>query len=189
MQTLTFGIVGPATSIATDMTEGIVDRLRSLPTARSAFLIGHLISDLGSSMLALVIMTISGLIVGWRIESDVPQAIGGFALLILFSFTMLWIGMLLGLLARAPDAVTGVAFIVIFPLTFVANTFVPTAEPARRRCAWSPNTTRSARSPPGSARCSATRRRCPSNPPWPLQHPVLASVLWCLLEPGPRDSR
>ncbi len=180
VQTLTFGIVGPATSIATDLTEGIVDRLRSLPTARSAFLIGHLISDLGSSMLALVIMTISGLIVGWRIESDVPQAIGGFALLILFSFTMLWIGMWLGLLARAPDAVTGVAFIVIFPMTFVANTFVPTESlPSVLRTVAEYN--------PISAIAAGVRTlfgnptALPKNPPWPLEHPVLSSVLWCVL--------
>lgn len=76
-------------------------------------------------LLALTIMIASGLIVGWRIHSDVPHALAGFALLTLFAFAMLWLGMLLGLIARTPDAVTGVAFIVIFPLTFIANTFVP----------------------------------------------------------------
>ena len=81
VQTLTFGIVGPATAIATDLTEGIVDRFRSLPMSRSAFLLGHLISDLAASMLALVIMVASGLIVGWRIHSDAPHALAGFALL------------------------------------------------------------------------------------------------------------
>jgi ABC transporter DrrB family efflux protein len=180
VQTLTFGIVGPATSIATDLTEGIVDRFRSLPTSRSAFLLGHLISDLGSSMLALVIMTVAGLIVGWRIESSPAEAIAGFALLVLFAFTMLWIGMLLGMLARTPDAVTGVAFIVIFPLTFVANTFVPAESlPTVLRQIAEYN--------PISAVSAAVRTlfgnptAVPKNPPWPLDHPVLASVLWCLL--------
>ncbi len=180
VQTLTFGIVGPATSIATDLTEGIVDRFRSLPTARSAFLLGHLISDLASAMLALAVMTASGLIVGWRIHADVPHALAGFALLALFAFTMLWLGMLLGLLARTPDAVTGVAFIVIFPLTFVANTFVPAGGlPAglRQVAEWNPI----------SALAAATRTlfgnptALPSAAPWPLQHPVLSAVGWCVL--------
>lgn len=180
VQTLTFGIVGPATSIATDLTEGIVDRFRSLPMSRSAFLLGHLISDLASSMLALVIMIVSGLIVGWRIHSDVPHAIAGFALLALFALTMLWLGMLLGLMARTPDAVTGVAFIVIFPLTFIANTFVPAGGlPGGLRQVAEHN--------PISALAAATRTlfgnptALPSGAPWPLQHPVLSSVIWCVL--------
>jgi ABC-2 type transport system permease protein len=179
VQTLTFGIVGPATSIATDLTEGIVDRFRSLPMSRSAFLLGHLMSDFASSTLAMVIMIISGLIVGWRINTDLAHALAGFALLALFAFTMLWVGMWMGLLARTPDAVTGVAFIVIFPLTFVANTFVPVGslpEPLRQVAEYNPI----------SAVAAATRTlfgnptALPSHPPWPLQHPVLSSVLWCV---------
>jgi ABC-2 type transport system permease protein len=180
VQTLTFGIVGPATSIATDLTEGIVDRFRSLPMSRSAFLLGHLISDLAASMLALAIMTASGLIVGWRIHSDIPHAIAGFALLALFAFTMLWLGMLLGLLARTPDAVTGVAFIVIFPLTFIANTFVPAGGlPAglRQVAEWNPI----------SALAAAVRTlfgnptALPAHAPWPLLHPALSALAWCAL--------
>jgi ABC-2 type transport system permease protein len=179
VQTLTFGIVGPATSIATDLTEGIVDRFRSLPMSRSAFLLGHLISDLASSMLALVIMVAAGLIVGWRIHTEVPHAIAGFALLGLFAFTMLWLGMLLGLLARTPDAVTGVAFIVIFPLTFIANTFVPASglpDGLRQVAEYNPI----------SALAAAARTlfgnptALPLHAPWPLQHPVLSGVCWCL---------
>jgi ABC-2 type transport system permease protein len=180
VQTLTFGIVGPATSIATDLTEGIVDRFRSLPMSRSAFLLGHLISDLAASMLALAIMTASGLIVGWRIHADIPHAIAGFALLALFAFTMLWLGMLLGLLARTPDAVTGVAFIVIFPLTFIANTFVPAGGlPAglRQVAEWNPI----------SALAAAVRTlfgnptALPAHAPWPLLHPALSALAWCAL--------
>lgn len=180
VQTLTFGIIGPATSIATDLTEGIVDRFRSLPMSRSAFLLGHLISDLAAAMLALTIMIASGLIVGWRIHSDFPHALGGFALLTLFAFTMLWLGMLLGLIARTPDAVTGVAFIVIFPLTFIANTFVPVGGlPAGLRDLAEYN--------PMSAAAAATRTlfgnptALPRDAAWPLQHPVISALGWCLL--------
>ncbi len=179
VQTLVFGMVGPSTSIATDLREGIVDRFRSLPMTRSAFLVGHVISDFAASMLALSIMTISGLIVGWRNHSDLPHALAGFALLALLAFTMLWVGMLLGLLARSPDAVTGVAFIVIFPLTFIANTFVPAASlPAGLRQVAEYN--------PVSALSAAVRTlfgnptAVPPSAPWPLQHAVLSATLWCI---------
>ncbi|HEY3970132.1 MAG TPA: ABC transporter permease [Solirubrobacteraceae bacterium] len=67
VQTLTFGIIGPATSMATDLGEGILDRFRSLPMHRSAFLLGHLAAELAASVLAVTVMVSSGLIVGWRI--------------------------------------------------------------------------------------------------------------------------
>ena len=163
VQTLTFGIVGPATSIATDLTEGIVDRFRSLPMSRSAFLLGHLISDLAASMLALAIMTASGLIVGWRIHSDIPHAIAGFALLALFAFTMLWLGMLLGLLARIPRRRHGRGVHRDLP----ADVHRQHVRARRRLPAGlrrSPSTIRSARSRPPRERCSATPPRCPRTP-------------------------
>jgi ABC transporter DrrB family efflux protein len=180
IQTLTFGIIRPAISIATDLTEGIVDRFRSLPMSRSAFLYGHVISDLATSALALVIMTVSGLLVGWRIHSGFPHALAGFALLVLFSFAMLWVGMLLGLLARTPDAVNGVAFILVFPLTFIANTFVPAGSlPDGLRQVAEYN--------PVSALSAAVRTlfgnptALPSGAAWPLQHPVLSGLGYCAL--------
>ena len=89
VQTLAFGIMGPATSIATDLDEGIVDRFRSLPMARSAYLIGHLLAEMASITLGIVVLCLSGLIVGWRIHTDLPHALAGFALLLLFAFAML----------------------------------------------------------------------------------------------------
>src|SRR4051812_24475554 len=89
VQTLAFGIVGPATSLATDLNEGIVDRIRSLPPSRAAFLLGHLLAALAASVLAITIMTVAGLIVGWRIDGGIGSAMGGYALLLLFAFAML----------------------------------------------------------------------------------------------------
>jgi len=180
VQTLTFGIFGPATSLATDLREGILDRFRSLPIARSSFLVGHLVSAAVSLTIALVVMVASGLIIGWRIQSDPLEALGGFALLALFSLTMLWLAMVIGLLARAPDTVTGIAFIIVFPLTFVANTFVPTATlPPLLRTVAEYN--------PISAIAAAVRTlfgnptAIPPGAPWPLQHPVVASLIWCAI--------
>ena len=125
MQSIGFGIMGPATSLATDIQGGIVDRLRTLPISRASYLIGHLIAELMAMALMIAILCGTGLVVGWRITSDVPHAIAGFALLLLFATTMLWVGTLLGIIVRSPDAAQGVVFMTVFPLTFLATTFVP----------------------------------------------------------------
>jgi ABC-2 type transport system permease protein len=179
VQTLAFGMMGPGTAISTDLGEGIVDRFRSLPMARSAYLLGHLLAELAASMLAIAVLTGSGLIIGWHIHTDVLHALAGFALLILISFTMIWIGTMLGVLARSPDAVQGAIFLVVFPLTFVASAFVPLGGlPAGLRALADYN--------PISAFCAAIRilfgnpTAIPHGAPWPLQHAGLVSVLWCV---------
>ena len=83
VQTLAFGMMGPAIAIATDLNEGIVDRLRSLPMARSAYIAGHLIAELAAAMVGAIVLCLSGLVVGWRIHTDLPHALAGFGLLAL----------------------------------------------------------------------------------------------------------
>jgi ABC-2 type transport system permease protein len=179
VQTIAFGLVGPATSLATDMKEGIVDRFRSLPMARSAFLTGNLIAELAAAVLAIAVLAVSGLVVGWRIHTDVPHALAGFGLLLLFALTMLWVGTLVGVTVRSPDAVMGIAFVLVFPLTFLSNAYVPAdglPDGLRTVAEWNPL----------SAVAAATRTlfgnptALPADAPLPLQHPVLGSVLWCL---------
>jgi ABC-type polysaccharide/polyol phosphate export permease len=179
VQTLGFGLMGPATSIATDLREGVVDRLRSLPMARAAYLIGHVLAEMAASSIAVLVLSLSGLVVGWRIHADVPHALAGYGLVLLFAFAMVWCGTLLGLLVRSPDAAQGVVFMLVFPLTFVASTFVPIAglNPFLRVVAeWNPV----------SAMAAAVRwlfgnpTGTPPDAAWPLQHPVLAGALWCL---------
>ena len=92
IQTLVFGVMGPATSMANDLSEGVLDRFRSLPMARSAFLVGHVMAEFAAAMLGVAVMTAAGLVVGWRIHTDVPHAAAGFALIVLVAFTMLWVG-------------------------------------------------------------------------------------------------
>ena len=177
VQTITFGIIGPASSIATDLREGIVDRFRSLPIARASFLVGHVLAQFAAAMLGALVMVVSGLIVGWRIHTDLPHALAGFGLILLFALAMLWLGLLLGVSVRSPDAVTGIAFIVLFPLTFVSNAFVPTAglpNVLRDLAEWNPI----------SAVAAAVRTlfgnptALPAHGAWPLEHPVVAAVAW-----------
>jgi len=177
IQTLTFGMAGPGCSIATDLTEGIIDRFRSLPMSRSAYLLGHLTAEFIASTLAVIVLTVAGLAVGWRIHTDLIHAAAGFALLALLAFVMLWVGTLVGILVRSPDAVMGIAFVIIFPLAFLSNAFVPAAGlPSGLRAFAEYN--------PVSAFAAATRTlfgnptATPANPSWPLQHPVLSATLW-----------
>jgi ABC-2 type transport system permease protein len=180
IQTLTFGVMGPAMSVATDLSEGVLDRFRSLPMARSAFLVGHVIAELAATLLGLTVMTVAGLIVGWRIHTDVPHAVAGFGLLVLVAFTMLWLGMLLGSVVRSADAAQGIVFVVIFPLTFIANAFVPAGtlpDVLKHFSDWNPVSALAA----GIRTLFGNPTATPDGAAWPLQHPVVSSLIWCAL--------
>jgi ABC-2 type transport system permease protein len=179
VQTLVFGMMGPGVSLATDLGEGIIDRFSSLPMSRPAYLIGHLTAEFAASVLAVAIMIVAGLIVGWGINSTALEAVGCFGLLFLLAITMIWVGTLVGVLVRSADAVQGIAFVAVFPLTFVANTFVPVSglpDGLRQVAEYNPI----------SAWAAAVRTlfgnptAIPSGAAWPLEHPVTASVAWCV---------
>jgi ABC-type multidrug transport system permease subunit len=167
-------------AISTDLREGVVDRFRSMPMARSAYLAGHVIAELGALALSVVVLSLSGLVIGWGIHSDLPHALAGYGLILLFSFAMLWCGTLLGVIVRSADAAQGVVFTVVFPMTFLANTFVPVtgfSSALRVIAEWNPV----------SAVAAAVRTlfgnptAIPPDAAWPLQHCVLVAVSWSLL--------
>ncbi|MGH2943514.1 MAG: ABC transporter permease, partial [Solirubrobacteraceae bacterium] len=89
VQTLAFGLMGPGVAIATDLKEGFVDRFRALPTSRWAYLLGHLLAELRAMLVALSVLTATGLVVGWTIHTDVLHAAAGFGLLLLFGSAMI----------------------------------------------------------------------------------------------------
>ena len=112
-------------------------------------------------------------------HNGVASALAGFALLLFWSYSMSWLGTLIGLSVRAPEAAQTIVFLVAFPLTFVANTFVPTAgmPPWLRTIAdWNPI----------SAVVAAVRELFGNNPPippgtpWPLRHAIPAALFWCI---------
>jgi ABC-2 type transport system permease protein len=125
VQSLAFGLTGPATSIATDLTEGVIDRFRSLPASRLAYLVGHWAAEMAGMLLSIALLCGAGLVVGWRTHTDLGHVALAFTLLILFASAMIWVGTFLGLMVRSPDAVMGIAFTLIFPLVFLSNAFVP----------------------------------------------------------------
>jgi hypothetical protein len=82
VQSLAFGLVGPATSIATDLTEGVIDRFRSLPAQRSAYLLGHYLAELAGMILSVAVLLGAGLLVGWRTHADPLHVLAALGLLL-----------------------------------------------------------------------------------------------------------
>jgi ABC transporter DrrB family efflux protein len=177
VQTMVFSSAIVAMGLTNDLQKGIVDRLKSLPISRASVLTGRSISSLIHSSIGIAVMGLTGLLIGWRIRNGAFDAVLGFLLLLLFGFAMIWLGIWVGSLMRTVEAVQGFMFTVMFPLTFVANTFAPTENmPSwlRTVAEWNPV----------SALTQACRELwgngvpAPADAAWPLQHPILVSVAW-----------
>lgn len=179
-QTIVFGAFGVAISLAYDRTNGAIDRFRSLPMARGAVLGGHALASLLRAMLPIVLMSLCGLVVGWRIHGGLTDAIAGYALMIGFSFAVIWIGVLMGAMLPSVEAVQGVGFTAIFPITFIASTFVPISTlpgVLRTFAEWNPVTSVAEAL---RALFGNPRGEFGANPPWPIEHPVIYSVIWII---------
>jgi ABC-2 type transport system permease protein len=180
-QTVIFGATFTGAGIAEDMQKGIIDRFRSLPMSRTAVLVGRTGSDVVYNVIVIVVMSLTGLVVGWRVRTSVLEALGGFLLLLVFAYAISWVMAYVGLIAPAPEVVNNASFVVIFPITFIANTFVPAEGlpgPLRTIAEWNPVSavTQAARELFGNIG--------PGTPPpevWSLQHPVLYTLLWVVL--------
>ncbi len=125
IQSLAFAMMGPATALATDLQEGVIDRFRVLPTKKRAYMLGHYLAELAGSALAVTVLLVSGLVVGWRPHTSIPEFLLAIALLMSFASAIIWLGLWLGALVRSPDAVMGIGFVIVFPITFLSNAFVP----------------------------------------------------------------
>nr|WP_232535646.1 ABC transporter permease [Nocardia terpenica] len=180
-QTAVFGATFTGTSLAEDMQRGIIDRFRSLPMAPAAVLVGRTVADVVINLVSLVVMSLTGLIVGWRIRGSLLDAVLGYLLLLLFAYAISWMMAVVGLTVRAPEVFNNASFMVIFPLTFIANTFVPSAKlptPLRIVADWNPV----------SAVTQATRDLfgnisplAPAPDVWSMRHPVATTLLWVVV--------
>jgi ABC-2 type transport system permease protein len=88
-------------------------------------LVGRTGSDIVYNVLSLIIMSLTGLLVGWRLRGSLTDALIGYGLLLLFAYAFSWIMAYVGLLVPSVEVINNASFIVIFPVTFIANTFVP----------------------------------------------------------------
>ena len=176
-QTVAFASFIVAVGLTADIDKGIVDRMRSLPINPAAVLVGRSISSLLHSSIGIVIMSLTGLAVGWRIREGVLDAALAYLLLLLWGFAMIWLGILVGSAMRSVEAVNGLMFATMFPVTFLADTFAPTENmPSALRTVaeWNPL----------SSLVQAVRELwgntgpAPADAALPLHHPVLSTIIW-----------
>src|SRR3954449_8213606 len=98
-QTVVFGATITGAGLADDIKKGIIDRFRSLPMSPSAVLFGRTLSDVVNNLIVVVVMAVTGYIVGWRINTGFAEALGGFLLLLVFAYAFSWVMAWVGLLA------------------------------------------------------------------------------------------
>ncbi len=180
-QTLVFTSFGAAMSIANDQKNQAIDRFRSLPISKGAVISGYAVANILKTMLPIVLMSVTGYAVGWRIRGNVFETLGAYGLSIGFAFAMIWVGIWIGATVGTPEGVTGIGFATIFPLTFVASTFVPLQgmpTVVRTIAEWNPVTT-----------LSDSLRELFGNPavepagnaPWSIQNPILYTWIWVVV--------
>jgi ABC-2 type transport system permease protein len=174
-QSLAFGVIGAGTATVTDFTTGVTDRFRSLPVTRLSVITAQVVGQVIEQILGIALIVGLGLALGWRPHLGLGSALEltGLMLLGLFAFTSF--GVLLGMVVRSSDAMQGFGFAIVFPLAFLAGSFVPIqgmkAVP-RAIGDWDPL----------SALVAAVRQICqgiPSSGSWQLTHPVIAMIGWC----------
>jgi len=179
-QTVAFGSAITAIGLADDLQKGIIDRFRSLPMARSAVLVGRTTSDLCNNVIVMIVMSVCGLLVGWRIHRGFGYALGAYGIMFAFAFAMSWVSATIGLSVRSVEVAQSAGFIWLFPVTFMSNAFVPTNTlPGWLQAVanWNPMSAvvAAARSLFGNQGSSAIPAA------WSMQHPVITALGWSLL--------
>ena len=178
-QTIVFAAATTAVGMRDDLNKGLLDRFRSLPMARSSVLIGRIVADVVYNAGILVVLMISGYVVGWRVNTGIPELLAGIGLLLLFALAMTAIGVWLGLVVPSVEVAQQVSFTVLFPITFISNVFVPPQslpdflQPVAE---WNPVSTLTA----------ATRQLWGNPNPYvgsglPGEQPALVTVLWVIV--------
>jgi ABC-2 type transport system permease protein len=119
-----FNTVYSGVALNTDLTKGVVDRFRSLPTWRPAPLVGALVGDSVRYVVGGTVIVVLGVILGFRPGAGLGGVLAAMALVIVFAFGLSWVFTTLGLLLRSPNAVMNAGFMGIFPITFLSNVFV-----------------------------------------------------------------
>src|SRR5450432_2391171 len=179
-QTVVFGAAITAVGLADDLQKGIIDRFRSLPMARSAVLVGRTTSDLFNNLVVMIVMSLCGFLVGWRIRRGIGYALVAYLVMFAFAFALSWVSATIGLTVRSVEVAQSAGFIWLFPVTFMSNAFVPTSSlPGWLQAVANWN--------PVSAVVAAARELfgntgvVDKHRPWPMSHPVIAALGWSAL--------
>jgi len=176
-QTVVFGSTYSGSAMAQDLKDGIIDRFRTLPMSASAVLVGRTNGDFFINLFSMAVMMATAFVVGWRVRSSFLEAAAAVVLLLGFAYAFSWLMAFIGMSVRSPEIINNVSFLVLFPLTFISNAFVPSENlptPLRVFAEWNPVSAlvQSARElfgnvPPGS----------PVGDAWPAQNPILTVVI------------
>jgi ABC transporter DrrB family efflux protein len=127
VQVVLFGGALTAVGLATDLKEGVIDRFRTLPMARSAVLAGRTLADLVRNVFVVILMVGVGVLVGFRFHGSVPADIGALLLVLAFGYAFSWVFAAVGLAVKDPETAQVAGFIPLFPLVFASSAFVPVA--------------------------------------------------------------
>lgn len=125
VQTVVFGATSTGVGLAEDLATGVVDRFRSLPMSRLAVLAGRTLADLARNAFVVALMTVVGMLVGFRPSGGIVGFALGVCVILLAAFALSWVFALVGLKADSAESAQAVAFPLIFPLTFASSAFVP----------------------------------------------------------------
>ena len=174
---LTTSSMGTAVGLSTDLNGGVIDRFRTLPMWKPSVLVGRSLADLLTAVLCSTIVAVTGYAIGWRPENGFMSMLAGFGVFLLFTYALCWACACLGILSKGPESAQGIGLVILFPLAMVSNALVPTQHmPALLQTIteWNPVSavTAAARDLFGNPNPSATIDA------WPMQHPVVASLLW-----------
>jgi ABC-2 type transport system permease protein len=174
---LTTASIGTAVGLSDDLGTGMITRLRTLPIWNPAVLVGRSLTDLLTAALCGTIVVLTGLVIGWRPDNDAASVLAGFAVFLLFAYALSWLCACVGLASRDAESAQGIGLVILFPLAIMSDAIVPMQHvPAAVRAIAEWN--------PVSAVTSASRQLLGNPNPsaaihaWPIQHPVLASVIW-----------
>ncbi|TDC81366.1 ABC transporter permease [Actinomadura sp. 7K507] len=175
--TMAFGVETTFAAVAGDAAKGVTDRFRAMPMSPSAVVVGRAAADMLHSVAALAVMAVCGVLIGWRVHEGAAAALAGFGLLLLLRFSLVWLGIYLGLMAKGPESVAAVQ-ILVWPIGFLSSAMIaPSTMPGwlGTIAEWNP--------------MSATVTACRdlfgdtghAGTSWAAQHSVLMAVVWPLV--------
>ena len=124
-QTVLTTCMATGTQLREDMEKGVFDRFKSLPIARIAPLAGPMVADLARYAIAAMLTFVMGMVMGYRPEGGVVGVLAAILLAIITGWSLAWIFTWIGTIARSAQAVQGISMMILFPLTFLSNAFVP----------------------------------------------------------------
>ncbi|MER5769872.1 ABC transporter permease [Streptomyces sp. NPDC001985] len=124
VMTMAMGFMSTAIMVVNDATQGVIDRFRSMPMASSAVVTGRGLNDLLVAVAELTILAATALATGWRSHAGFGGTLAAFALLVLLRFSLIWVGIWLGLLVPNPEAAGGL-YAAVLPITMISSIFAP----------------------------------------------------------------